>query len=82
MSTEPVNDLEAEVAAMELEDYRLNHLLAEANAEVIGLKHINTCWEYGSGRLNQLLARRNSATGRGMAWTEGEEILVCTCRKC
>jgi hypothetical protein len=81
--TEPVNDLQAEVAAMELEDdNRLSHLLAEANAEVATLKHRNALWEYGAARLNQLLAERNSATGRGVVWTEGEENLVCSCRKC
>jgi hypothetical protein len=80
--TEPANELEAQVAAMELEDYRLNHLLATANAAVTQLKHEVTCWEYGAHRLNQLLATRNSATGRGMVWTEGKDILVCACRKC
>jgi hypothetical protein len=80
--TEPANELEAQVAAMDLEDYRLNHLLALANAEVTNLKHRNTCWEYGAQRLNQLLATRNSATGLGVVWTEGGENLVCTCHKC
>jgi hypothetical protein len=81
--SEPVNDLQAEVAAMELEDdIRLSQQLAEANAEVDRLKHSNAQWEYGAARLNQLLASRNSATGRGVVWTEGEENLVCTCRKC
>lgn len=82
MSTEPVNALEADVAAMELEDCSLRTMLAEANAEVAKLKHSNAQWEYGAARLNQLLAERNSATGRGVVWTEGEENLVCTCRKC
>ena len=74
--------LEADVAAMELEDCSLRTMLAEANEEVARLKHSNALWEYGAARLNQLLAERNSATGRGVVWTEGEENLVCTCRKC
>jgi hypothetical protein len=83
MSTEPVNELQAEVAAMELEDdNRLSQQLAEANAEVTSLKHWDALWEYGAARLNQILAERNSVTGRGVVWTEDKEFLVCSCRKC
>jgi hypothetical protein len=83
MSTEAVNDLQAEVAAMELEDdHSLSQQLALANEEVAKLKHYNALWEYGAARLNRLLADRNSATGRGVVWTDGEENLVCTCHKC
>ncbi len=75
--------MQAEVAAMELgDDNSLSHLLALANEEVAKLKHSNALWEYGAARLNRLLADRNSATGRGVVWTEGEENLVCTCHKC
>ncbi len=40
-----MKELEAEVAAMELEDDRLNHQLALANAEVTKLKHRVALWE-------------------------------------
>ncbi len=76
--------MQAEVAAMELEDdIRLSQQLAEANAEVTRLKRSNAEWEYGAARLNQILAECNSVRlGGGVVWTEGEEFLVCTCRKC
>jgi hypothetical protein len=73
--TESVNMLEAQVAAMEFEDYRLNRQLAESMAEVAALED-RIAWEdYGSDRLNKKLATRNSVEG-------SQDILVCNCRKC